>query len=424
LSFFLVERTKAVGTSSVKNEKVVQKKYELPEPGDISEIAIKMRKRFVLVQTASNTSSHKLLSNAIKQKTNLLNGKHLIPIASAVLSSYPDNKLAKDVILSAMCFRGRDSMFTKIRAAQAFHHLRHVFNKQEISQFEQEMAAYTGFFGYGTENHIAMKRIAGLLFGQSFPDAQFHHGLTGAEVMKKCMSYMAQYGRAVYGSSNSEFLSHIYFPVHIEAWADAYQYAKDPAAKVMAKALLDWFFANAALNFHHRFINGAIHRGSYGGIEKYRRHALSRLLWMYGANTEETTQKLSSARMPPAVISVAMTDYIPHRAILNILSKQVKLPFAICQACANKAYLEKFYQNKMITKKVPSKYPYEKSLFRNVYIGENYAMGDGNLRIALESYSSIPTTVAFTASWRSQYPYNYLFTKKNGAEKKKNGATG
>ncbi len=417
-SFGLKAKEESVN-SFVNNEADIQKKYLLPGGHDISEKAIKMRKHFVLSQIASDAIKRNVLLTALKRNAEQLNGKHLIPQASAELKINPDNKDAKAVILAAMRYRQRDNMFTKIRAAQAFNHFHDLFNQNEVLFFKQEMSTYPGFFGYGTENHIVMKRIAGLLFGQSFPDVKFRHALTGEQVNTECRSYMQRYGRAVYGSSNSEFLSHIYFPVHMEAWAIAWQYARDPITRLMAKAMLDWFFANAAINFHNHFINGPLHRGSYGGIEKYRKNALSRLLWVYGADTGELFEELSTARMPGPVVSIALTDYIPHESIRNILTKRVKLPFSIHQASANKAHLEKSYQNAFIAEKYPKKYPYQKSLFRTVYMGENYAMGGGNLRIAHEIFSSQPTTIAFTASWQSEHPYNYLvavhpywFTKK------------
>jgi len=411
---------------SENNETAIIKNYTLPDQNDISENAIERRKRFVILQTARPTEYRDRVIHIDKNKKGSVDGKSIIPIASALLEMDTQNKEAKDIILAAMEYRKRDSMFTKLRASQVFCHFYDIFTQDEISRFKKEMVKYHQFFGYGTENHIAMKRIAGLLFGQTFPDVEFRHALTGAQVMTECMSYMQRYGRAVYGSSNSEFLSHIYFPVHMEVWAAAWQYARNPIARLMAKATMDWLFANAALNFGHRFVNGPLQRGSYGGIEKYRKHALSRLLWVYGADTEELFEELSKARMPAPVISIAMTDYMPHEAIRNILAKRVKLPFSIRQACANKAYLGKFYQNAIVTEKFPRKYPHKKSFFRTVYIGENYAMGGGNLRIAHEIFSSQPTTIAFTASWQSEHPYNYLlavhpywFTKKTWSKKEK-----
>jgi len=384
----------------------------LPRSGDCSDQAIRKRKEFVLAHTASVAVRQNYVDSILREPKGEPNGKHLIPIALALLSTDRDSIEAKEAIVKAMRFRGRDNMFTKIRAAQAFHYLRPLLSKQEISRFEQEMTSYPGFFGYGTENHIAMKRMAGLLFGQSFPEADFVHDLTGEQVKKECMAYMQRYGRAVYGSSNSEFLSHIYFPVHMEAWADAYEYGEDPVVRLMARAILDWFFANAALNYHHRFVNGPLHRATYGGIEQYDKHALSRLLWMYGADTGETFRDLSAARMPAPVISVALTDYIPHEAIRNILAKRVELPFTVEQACANKAYIQNFCQNNLLTQKIRGQYPHRKSLFRTVYI-----------KITHEIYSSIPTTVPFTASWPSENPFNYIlaahpywFTKKKWSE--------
>ena len=419
LSGFFCEEKDASAQALHEGDYTAISRYQLPYPGDCSDEAIKKRKDFVLSQTASDAISRDLLAGAIKKKAGQLNGKRLIPIASAVLETHPDKKLAKDVILRAMRYRQRDNMFTKIRAAQAFYHFHESFSEEEIARFKQETVTYSGFFGYGTENHIAMKRIAGLLFGQSFPEAEFKHGLTGRQVMDECMAYMQRYGRAVYGSSNSEFLSHIYFPVHMEAWASAWQYAQEPVARLMARAVLDWFFANAALNYHHRFVNGPLCRAAYRGIEAYEKHALSRLLWVYGADTGETPEALSNLRMPSPVVSIALTDYMPHKAIRNILTKKVQLPFTIRQACANKGYVSQFCQNNLAKEKVSWKYPYQKSFFRYVYIHKNYAMGGGNLRITHEIFSSIPTTIAFTASWQSKHPYNYLlaahpywFTKK------------
>ena len=410
--------------SLVKNDGGISNRYALPDQQDISERAIEMRKRFVIKQAANDGINRKIIISPAK-RTIPLNGKLQIPVALSVLKIDPENKDAKDLILAAMMYRQTDSMFTKIRAAQAFSHFYNIFTADEISLFRNEMATYPDFFGYGTENHIAMKRIAGLLFGQSFPGAKFHHNLTGEQVVKASMSYMKQYGRAVYGSSISEFLSHVYFPVHMETWADAFQYAHDPVARLMAQAMLDWLFANAALNFQNHFINGPLLRSSYGGIERYRKHELSRLLWIYGANTGETFAELAEARMSAPVISIALTGYIPHEAIRNIMAKRVKLPLTIRQVCANRPYIGKFVQNHIVSGK-PGQYAFQKSLFRTVYIDEKYAMGGGNLRIANDVFISTPSTIPFTASWQSKHPFNYLlaahpywFTKKRWSEDEK-----
>jgi len=390
---------------------------------------VSVRKRLVVSRTAADPAVLNQLRKASGRKPGQLNGKHVLPMAAAVLQIHHDNKDAKKVILVSAPYRHEEQMFTKIRAAQAFLHFRDVFTQDEVLRIEKAMATYPGFFGYGTENHIAMRRISGLLFGQSFPDAKFSHGLLGRQVAQECTAYMQRYGRAVYGGSNSEFLSHVYFPVHMEAWADAWQYARDPVARLMAQAMLDWFFSNAALNFQHGFVNGPIHRGSYGGIDKFRKHALSRLLWMYGADTGETLEEVSKAQMPASVIALALTEHMPQEAIRSLLSKRVRLPYSIRQACANTGYISGFCENKVVPRKASFRFPYAKSLFRTVYVHENYAMGGGNLRITREEFSAVPTSIAFTASWRSTHPQNYLlvahpywFTKKKwGKEEAKWG---
>jgi|GEM_PF-3559442 len=397
------------------------REYPLYERNACSVAVLSERKIFLLNRVRENVLAQDLLNKALKRNDDQVNGKHLIPYACAMLQKDRKNKKAKQIILKAMQYRQKDNMFTKMRAAQAFFQYNNIFTKEEREKFKQEMTTYIGFFGYGTENHIAMKRIAGLLFSESFPECGFKHAMTGQQVRDECIKYIQKYGRAMYGSSNSEFLSHIYFPVNMEVWTDAWQYSKDPKVHLMAQAILDWFFANAAVNYGHGFVNGSIHRASYGGVDKYKRHALSILLWLFGGEYTE----ICMGKFPPSIISLVMTDYLPHEAIRNILAEKIKLPYTITQTCANKGYLSKFYQNIIVKENTTWQFPYKKSLFRNTYIHGQYAMGGGNLRMALEEFISIPTSLAFTASWQSTDRFNYLlathpywFTKKKWGDKK------
>jgi hypothetical protein len=82
-----------------------------------------------------------------------------------------------------------------------------------------------------------MKRVAGLLFGEQFPDDTFHHGISGRELASVCKDYVRHYGRSVYASSLYEYLSPVYFGVHLRPWLHVAECSQDDETRLMARAV-------------------------------------------------------------------------------------------------------------------------------------------------------------------------------------------
>jgi hypothetical protein len=68
--------------------------------------------------------------------------------------------------------------------SRVFCQFGHLLPDETVEGLRQEVTTYPGFLTGGTENHVAMRRTAGLLFGQWMPDAAYHYGLTGAELVR------------------------------------------------------------------------------------------------------------------------------------------------------------------------------------------------------------------------------------------------
>ncbi|NQU43627.1 hypothetical protein HQ520_10095 [bacterium] len=425
--FVVVPVLMLLGIGLAHSARPAVKQSELPSPGDSSKEAIAIRKQFVLDSIVRSGRAEARLLNPEKVYETPPDGKWSIGSACLYLRQDPDNIQALRTLESAVRYRGGDDMFGKVRAAQVFCKLRPILPEDIVEGFRKEMTSYEGYLDYGTENHIFMRRMAGLIFANEFPKATFATDMTSAELEEHCLDYMRRYGKAVFASSVYEFLSQVYAPIHIEVWGDAWECSKNEEAKTIARAMLEWHYANAALNLAHGYINGPIVRSSHG-LEMFGGNRLSPLLWIYGADLGKRFDPEAGdfGATWDNFLYVPLCDYVPDPVTRNIISGKVARPYSIRQSIANYTWLWPSMQNTVVTHTRDDEYALEKSLLRSVYIHDSYALGGGNLREQLEAYTVLPSIVPFTASWKSEHPFNFLvachpywFTGKKWSDKER-----
>ncbi|MDP6038771.1 MAG: hypothetical protein QGG64_09490, partial [Candidatus Latescibacteria bacterium] len=171
------------------------------------------------------------------------NPKQAFRIVLCRLLENPTDPIALNYIPIGLGFRSKGDTFGKSTLSRIVAQFGDHLPEDVQRQIFEEVTTYDGFLTGGTENHIAMRRTAGFLFGERFPGATFHHGLTGSELAEECLQYMIKYGQTLYRNSMVEYLSPIYLGVHIATWLNIVELAKDPRAKLCARAILDHMLA-------------------------------------------------------------------------------------------------------------------------------------------------------------------------------------
>jgi hypothetical protein len=170
----------------------------------------------------------------------------------------------------------------------------------------------------GTENHKTMWRTSALLYAQLFPDSAKISGYSSgeAEVLTKAM--LVDYMKRILEVGNGEYDSQIYYPHSIEGFMNLYDFSPDEETRLLAKCLLDYFFATYGLKTIDGTIAGAQKRG-YLAQEKPSEMEI--MQWAY---FNSTSRSMDDVHLQ---IQQATTTYRPNKIIHDITTKNVELPF-------------------------------------------------------------------------------------------------
>ncbi len=326
--------------------------------------------------------------------------KHMFPVVLARLKIDPTDRAALDFIPQGMVERNRADFFGKSALARIWCQFGSLLSPKVAGDLRKEVASYENYLTGGTENHIAMKRSAGYLFGEQFPDDRFAGGLSGREVAERCRDYLRSYGREIYAKSMNEFLSPTYHAVNTGPWLNVAEFAKDDATRLMAAAVLDWMFADLALNYNHGLITPPFQRAN-GYMEdsyqlNYARTQTAWAAWLYfggGLTPDEPGAKFPSEKYKPlqpegmAGVLHAMSPYMPDPVIRNIGAKRIASPFMTWQA------------REIRQGTAPQ--------LRSTYATRDYAIGTGYFTEDI----SLRFTQPFAVSWKSKDERNYLMAQ-------------
>ena len=235
--FFAAASLMASGVSLLTRPSV--RADEVPSDADlarrISEEAIARRKQMVVRAIAADPSF-----SLTKQ-----NPKYQHALVGTRLALNPKDADALEYVRRVAAF---DDMFAYQGLAALYARFGDSWSKPLVDAVRESALHWNGFLGGGTENMVAMRRMAGVVFGERFPDEKFLHDLTGRQLVEECKQFMRRYGRAVFGGSMVEYLSPIYLATNSAAWLNAAEFARDDETRLMAEAVLDWMFADLAVN--------------------------------------------------------------------------------------------------------------------------------------------------------------------------------
>jgi len=373
----------------------------------ISDEAIKQRKKMVIQASI----------RSIDFNPTARNPKQGFRIVLCRLHENPHDVTALNYIPIGLGFRDKGDTFGKSALSRIFCQFGHNLSPDTHRQLFEEVTTYEGFLQGGTENHISMRRVAGFLFGERFPDAIFHHGLTGKELAEECLQYMIKYGQALFQNSMVEYLSPVYHAVHTATWLNVVEFAQDPRAKLCAKAILDYMLADLAINSHHGIIIPPSTRAK-GLVKEDQMISNNRpntqwTGWLYwGAGTMPDSQDVlennSYWKKGPLPLH-AVSNYMPEPVIRNIGAKHIATPYSLLQARANREVLSPAQINRFgLTEPVRRNAPNARYNVRSVYVDRHYALGAG-ARIPDIHEPTLRHAHSFAVIWEDPSPHNWLF---------------
>jgi len=344
--------------------------------------------------------------------------KYLFPSMIAKLMRNPNDQEALSYVASGMRFRGTDDVFSKSSLARLLCQFQPLLGTNLIGQIRDEVTAYPGFMGGGTENQVAMRRTSGYLFAERFPDANFHYGLSGKSLARECQEFMRRYGRTIYATSMWEYVSPIYHAVNTSPWLNVAEFAQDDTARLVAMAILDWMLTDYAINYHQGILLAPLQREKgliTGDYQLSYARSLSQWTgWLYwgGGNTPQDGDSFPDPKytfhQPLGAVLHAASPWNPNPVIRNLGVKQLPGPYMLLQARGNwsnieQTQIEPYRKIKMSQKDRPdSRYN-----LRSVYVNRDYAIGGSYRREnILDPY--LPSAVASTVVWRSSDDCNWL----------------
>lgn len=170
----------------------------------------------------------------------------------------------------------------------------------------------------GTENHKTMWRTSGLLFSQLCADTCHISGYHAKDAEKLTKDMLRDFAKRLLVTGNGEYDSQIYYPHSIEGFLNLYDFSPDEETHLLAKFVLDYYFATFGLKVIDGTIAGAQKRGYLAASTPGE---METMLWTYFNNTSRNMGN------EIAGIHQVTTKYRPNRIIHNITNKNITLPF-------------------------------------------------------------------------------------------------
>ncbi|HYF34988.1 MAG TPA: hypothetical protein VD994_06820, partial [Prosthecobacter sp.] len=330
-------------------------------------------------------------------------GKQSLRVALARLERNPEDEVAWRNIIQVAPFGGKSAHFTKIMLAYIFGKYHAALSPEVREAMVKQAESYDQFLGTGTENHIAMQRVAGNIFGTAFPEMTTAYKISGSELAKLTREWMPRYGQAVYAASMKEYLSMIYLGVHNEVWLTAAQYAPTEAGRLTGRAMLDWIWADLAVNtdlsqtvppstraklmLDHSapMIHPSTHAQwlawLYWGDLRSRPGSdpLAPAAAALKANMTSNQMKEDNEGFQTAIVP-SIAPLVPSEVIRNLGAKKVALPYMLLQSRAHGAFVSAAAANPFLRRKAKPEAEITRNHLRSAYVARSYSIGTGYFR--------------------------------------------
>lgn len=130
-------------------------------------------------------------------------------------------------------------------------YLRNVWNRTD---------SYNAFTSEGTENHNNMSKPAGYLYAQySLGNPAYPQAATRLAEMK---AWILDWSKLIMEGGHGEWNSSTYNTWSVAGWLNLYDFATDPDVKLCARAVLDLYALEQAVNYQNGVTGGAEMRGN------------------------------------------------------------------------------------------------------------------------------------------------------------------
>ena len=357
----------------------------------VSDAAVRMRKDEVLAKAS------------LIRPDNRPSGKQSLRVDLARLARDPQDALAwRNVVLVAP-FDAKSAHFTKIMLAYTWGKYHAQMPSEVHAAMRRQMETYDEFLGTGTENHIAMQRVAGNIFGTAFPTATTAYKIPGEKLAQLTAEWMPRYAQAVYAASMKEYLSMIYLGVHNEIWLTATEYAPTDAGRKIGQAMLDWLWADLAVNtalgqtmppntraklmldrtspMIHPSTHAQWLAWLYWGDMRSRpgHDPLAPVAAALAPNSSSSRMKEDNEGFQTAILP-SVSPLVPNQVIRNLGAKKVALPYMLLQSRAHGAFVGAAARNPFLETKAKPEAEVTRNHLRSVYVARNYAIGTGYFR--------------------------------------------
>ncbi len=357
----------------------------------VSDDAIQLRQAAVLDKAA------------LIRPDNRPSGKQSLRVDLARLARDPQDALAWQNVVLVAPFDGKSAHFTKIMLAYLYGQYHAELRPEVREALRRQTETYGEFLGTGTENHIAMQRVAGAIFGTAFPEVTTSYKVSGAKLAQLTADWMPRYAQAVYAASMKEYLSMIYLGVHNEIWLTAAQYGPTEQTRRIGQAMLDWLWADLAVNTDlgqtvppttrakimldrtAPMIHPSTHAQwlawlYWGDLRSRPGHdPLAPVAAALAANISSSKMKEDNEGFQTAIVP-SVSPLVPNAIIRNLGAKKVALPYMLLQSRAHGAFVSALARNPFLERKAKPEAEITRNHLRSVYVARNYSLGAGYFR--------------------------------------------
>lgn len=358
---------------------------------------------------ATSDEAMKLRKAAVLEKAvdiipdNKPSGKQSLRVDLARLLRDPKDEAAWENVKVVAPFDGKSAHFTKIMLAYTYAKYNDTLPPGILNVLRKQAEGYDEFLGSGTENNIAMQRVAGSIFGAAFPDMKTAYGISGRELEDLTLQWMPRYAKAVYSTSMKEYLSMIYLGVHNEIWLTAAQYGPTENSRLIGQAMLDWIWADLAVNTHlsqtlppstraklmldhsapmiHPSTHAQWLAWLYWGDLRSRPGSdpLPPIAAALGKKTKSSKMKEGNEGYQTAIVP-SITDLSPNEVIRNLGAKKVALPYMLLQSRAHGSFVGAMAANPFLKGKDKPEAEITRNHLRSAYVARDYTIGAGYFR--------------------------------------------
>ncbi len=357
----------------------------------VSEEALKLRKAAVLEKAVDIVPDNKP------------SGKQSLRVVLARLMRDPQDAMAWENVKVVAPFAGKSAHFTKIMLAYIYGKYHASLPPGMLDVLRQQAETYEEFLGTGTENHIAMQRVSGCIFGHAFPEMKTAYGIPGKELEGLTMDWIPRYGKAVYAASMKEYLSMIYLGVHNEIWLTAAQYCPTESSRQAGQAMLDWIWSDLAVNTHlSQTVPPSTRAKLMLDHSAPMIHPSTHAQWLAWLYWGDLRSKPGSDPLPPIAAALnkktkaskmkegnegyqtaivpAISDLAPNEIIRNLGAKRVPLPYMLLQSRAHGSFVGAAATNPFLKRKEKAEAEITRNHLRSAYIARDYSIGAGYFR--------------------------------------------